>query len=296
MAIYSLHHSVIGRTTQPRVHTASAHIRYVARRKACSRLIGERMPTTSAKAQAWFRAQEDADRKNARVCDKVLLALPRELNATQQAELVRAFAELVTERRASWLAAFHVTGKDRHNPHCHLVVRDRDPQTGKRVCGMSEKDSTQRLRLMWEEQANLALKRAGREERIDRRTLKAQGIERSPTIHEGLSAREMSARGLSVRSRMMSYRNGPGARSTERRVDYRKFDQGRSRPAYNQFVRESQADFWEAVDVDNIVREWQSDDDLARGRPSTREMERARRPRSVLERQTPDWDDERYDR
>lgn len=284
MAIYSLHHSVVGKTTQRKIHTASAHIRYVARRKACSRLLGMRMPTSSAKAQSWFREQEDADRKNARICDKVLLALPRELTSSQQADLVRTFAELVTEGRASWLAAFHVTGKDVHNPHCHLVIRDRDPETGKRVCKLSEKGSTQWLRLMWEERANLALDHAGREERIDRRTLQAQGIKRRPTIHEGLSAREMQAEGRPVTSRTRRVRNGAGAQARERVVDYRKVDKGRTRPGYNQFIRETEADYWAAIDADSIAHQWERNDSASALRITER-AENMQKPQQELARE-----------
>lgn len=260
MAIYSLHHAPIGKATQARRYTAAAHIRYITRKSACTRLIGERMPVRSRQARAWLRNQEDSDRKNARVGDKVLLALPRELNARQQAELVRGFAEEVTVGKASWLAAFHDAGADAHNPHVHLFIRDRDPETGKRACGMSERGSTDRLRLLWERHANAALEKAGRPERIDRRTLAAQGIRRAPTIHEGLSAREMQARGRRIRSKPLNYRNGPGARSRERVVDYRRFDRGRSRPAYNRHVRETHADYWAAIDTDRIVRAWQEED------------------------------------
>jgi hypothetical protein len=260
MAIYSLHHSAIGRATQRRIHTAAAHIRYVSRKRACSKLFGERMPVTSGKAQAWLRKQEDVDRKNARVCDKVLLALPRELTLEQSAELVRQFAEEVTEGRAPWLAAFHAKGKDVHNPHCHLVIRDRDVDSGKRVCDMSERGSTERLRLLWERHANAALERAGRAERIDRRSLRAQGIKRRPTIHEGLSARDMAKDRKAVRSRVRQVRNGVGARSGERSVDYRKLDQGRSRPQHNEYLRETEADYWAALDTDRLVREWQAED------------------------------------
>ncbi|AXK79664.1 hypothetical protein DW352_03500 [Pseudolabrys taiwanensis] len=261
MAIYSLHHSAIGKATQPRTNTAAAHVRYIARKRACTRLFGARMPATSAKAQAWLREQEQADRKNARICDKVLLALPRELTADQNAELVRAFAEEVTRGRASWLAAFHAKGKDAHNPHCHLVIRDRDVETGKRVCSMSERGSTDRLRLLWERHANAALERAGRDDRIDRRTLKAQGIKRRPTIHEGLSARDMEKDGKAVRSRVRTVRNGVGARSGARSVDYRKVDQGRSRPGYNDHLRETEADYWAAIDADRIARDWRAQDE-----------------------------------
>ncbi|WP_316199188.1 MobA/MobL family protein [Bradyrhizobium sp. SZCCHNS2002] len=260
MAIYSLHHESIGKGTQDRPYTAAAHIRYIARRRACSLLIGERMPAKAAAAQSWLRQQEADDRKNARICDKILLALPRELNAQQRAALVRSFAEAVTKGRASWLAAFHDRGNDRHNPHCHLVIRDRDPVDGKRVSMMSERGSTERLRLLWEEHANRALSVAGRGERIDRRTLQAQGVERLPTIHEGLSSREMVAKGRRIRSRPVNVRNGPGARARERVVDYGRFDQGRSRPAYNSHLRETQSDYWAAIDADRIARQWATED------------------------------------
>jgi len=66
-----------------------------------------------------------------------MLALPKELNDEQRIELVKDFAEHATEGRAPWLAAFHMKGKDARNPHCHLVLRDRDPETNKRVIGTS---------------------------------------------------------------------------------------------------------------------------------------------------------------
>ena len=217
------------------------------------------MPAQSAKARSWIRREEDADRANARVVDKVLLALPRELNSSQRAALVREFAEQITLGRASWLAAFHDDGDDLHNPHVHLVVRDRDPETGKRVCGMSERGSTERLRELWERHANEALKNSGRSERIDRRTLAAQGISRQPTIHEGLSARDMEMRARRIQSKAVEYRNGTGARSKSRKVDYRKLDKGHSRPAYNRSIRQSHAECWAALDRDEIVRSWEAE-------------------------------------
>jgi hypothetical protein len=260
VAIYSLHHAAIGKSTQARPHTAAAHIRYITRKSACTRVLSGRMPTQSVRARSWIRRQEDADRSNARVVDKVLLALPRELNPAQRAALVREFAEQVTAGRASWLAAFHDQGNDRDNPHVHLIVRDRDPETGKRVCAMSERGSTERLRELWERHANEALESAGRSERIDRRTLAAQGIRRQPTIHEGLSAREMEIHNRRIRSKTVEYRNGTGARSTSRKVDYSRFDKGRSRPAYNRSIRQSHAEYWAALDTDEIVRSWEAED------------------------------------
>lgn len=250
MAIYSLHHQPIGKTTQARPHTAAAHVRYITRPSAMSRLEAARMPSKAGQAAAFMREGEDRDRKNARVADKMMLALPRELDADQRAQLVRAFAEDVTQGRAPWLAAFHDKGKDAQNPHAHLIVRDRDENTGRRVAGLSENGSTERLRSLWEGHANSALEKAGRGERIDRRTLEAQGIERSPTIHEGPKAQQMDKRGVQPESQIRIRRNAPGARSAERQVNYQAIDGGRSRPEYNRQVGrgETPADYWAAID------------------------------------------------
>jgi len=257
MAIYSLHHQPIGKSTQARPHTSAAHVRYITRPSAASHIEARRMPDRPDKAAAFMVDSENADRKNARVSDKLMLALPRELDATQRAQLVREFAEEVTQGRAPWLAAFHDHGKDAHNPHAHLVVRDRDPATGKRVAGLSEKGSTDRLRALWEAHANTALERAGRPERIDRRTLEAQGVWRAPTVHEGPRAQQMDRRRALPQSRERRYRNRPGSHLPYRDVDYRRIDGGRSRPDYNRHVKRSEtpADYWTALDADNQGQE-----------------------------------------
>lgn len=52
------------------------------------------------------------------------------------------------------------------------------------------------IRSEWARLANLALKQAEQEASIDHRTLKAQGINREPTIHLGVSASAMERRGI----------------------------------------------------------------------------------------------------
>lgn len=259
MAIYSLHHSAIGKASQNRPHTAAAHVRYITRARALTRVEGARMPLEQGEAVAFVVQGEDHDRANARVIDKVMLALPRELTAAQRVALVRAFAEDVTKGRAAWLAAFHEGGKDADNPHVHLVIRDRDPETGKRVAMLSERGSTERLRLLWEVHANRALEHARRPERIDRRTLKAQGIDRKPTIHEGVRARRARRRGRPLRSLGRQVRNAALARSHGRYVRYPDIDRGRTRADYNAAVRllrpETEADLWAAYDADRQARE-----------------------------------------
>ena len=254
MAIYSLHHSHIGKSTQERPHTAAAHLRYISREKATGGLFGARMPLQRKAAQQWIAEQEDSDRKNGRVVDKLMLALPRELGRAEREALVRRFAERVTEGRAPWAAAIHDQKKDLHNPHCHLVFRDRDVESGKRVFGTTERGSTERLRALWEEEANAALERGKHVARVDRRSLKARGIERQPTVHEGVRAQQMDRRGAHVLSKVRERRNGPGAVGSVRVVRYPEIDRGVSRPLYNrrlaESARESERDYRVAVDDD----------------------------------------------
>lgn len=259
VAIYSLHHRPIGKSTQKAPGTAGAHVRYISRKPAATHIEGRGIPTEPQAARRYFLEAEAGDRKNGRVADKVMVAFPKELDGEQRKALLRGFAEDVTKGRAPWYAAIHDQGKDAANPHAHLVLRDRDPETGKRVMGLSEKGSTQQLRQAWESHANRALQLAGRAERIDRRSLKAQGLRRAPTIHEGPNSRSMQARGAPPRSQRRQVRNQPGARRPHREVDYRSIDRGRSRPDYNQQVNrraESPADLWRAVDEDRQRRDF----------------------------------------
>lgn len=153
------------------------------------------MPLDREKLFAWLDAQEAGDRKNAWVIDKVMVALPIELSHAERAELVTSYAEGMSQGRASWVAAIHDGPGDADNPHAHIIFRDRDAETGKRVMMLSEQGSTERLREVWEREANLALERAGHDARIDRRSLEAQGIEREPEIHVGAAVRELNGRG-----------------------------------------------------------------------------------------------------
>ena len=71
MAIYSLHHQPIGKSTQARPHTSAAHVRYITRPSAASRIEAGRMPAKPSEAAAFMVDAENGDRKNARVSDKV---------------------------------------------------------------------------------------------------------------------------------------------------------------------------------------------------------------------------------
>lgn len=265
MAIYSLHHSSIGKATQEQPYTAAAHLDYITRERAMSRSEACGFPATKKDGMSFLRSHEDKARANGRVVDKILVALPRELNPDQRAELVREFAAEVAGGKAPWFAAFHDKGKDASNPHCHLILCDKDPATGRRIFQTTEKGSTERLRVLWEQHANAALARAQRPERIDHRTLQAQGLKRKPTIHVGVRARHLIRDNHTPVSRVRTQRNSCLARSPVRRVAYPAIDAGQLRLAHNIEIRRAnlkasvrenrEAEYWKMIDEDALARD-----------------------------------------
>lgn len=200
MAIFKIHSSSIGRSTHD-AGTGAAHIGYITHSPTVVTVMTERMPPVvhgnCRAAKKWLNKQKKTDRKNARVVTKILVALPHELTDEQRRTLVRSFAERMTAGRASWLAAIHRPHDegDPRNHYAHLVIRDKDPETGKVVVGLSLRNSVNLLREEWETAVNAALEAAGFAERVDRRSLKAQGIDRVPGQHVGPVVTAIERRG-----------------------------------------------------------------------------------------------------
>ncbi|WP_052002702.1 MobA/MobL family protein [Microvirga sp. BSC39] len=228
---------------------------YITRASAARAVLVERMPAPQigrrgAAARAWLDAQEQQDRKNARVITKLMVALPHELEPKDQAQLVRHFCEALTQGRAPWLAAVHAPsqreGADDRNWHAHIVIRDRDPATGKRVCGLSEKGSTELVRKLWQDTCNAALARAGVAARIDHRSLRELGIERIPEIHVGPKATIMEAKGVRPQSRSQND-NG-------REIRWPEIDGGQTRAEHRaEIVLEREVDHDQAKRIEQLV-------------------------------------------
>jgi len=238
MAIYSCNLASIGKTTHP-PGTAGAHIRYIARPDAQPVILAEHMPADPVQARNWIDRAERGGRKNARVLDKIRLALPCELTEPERAQLVREFMDDLTGgQRVPWFAAIHQAGKDAHNPHVHIDVHDRGLDTGKRVLRLS--DSTRDrlkaglpgpkavdwIRDRWEAVCNRALAKAGHDIRIDRRTLQAQGIDRAPGIHEG-------PRASHINDNVRRPQSKPRTNGAVRVIDYPAIDKGQTRREFN---------------------------------------------------------------
>lgn len=193
MAIFSLHHSPISKNKHPSGR-AGAHLRYISRASAEPSILSNGMPSDWRKAQCWINQQEQHDRRNARIADRLMVALPVQLSKEQRETLVQDYMREITRNDVAWYAAIHQHGEDAHNPHVHILIRDRSLINGRRVVKTSERGSTQHFREKWSERANMALLRAFGDDapRIDHRSLKEQGIDREPTKHRGWQKSEAS--------------------------------------------------------------------------------------------------------
>ena len=170
---------------------------------------------------SYWEAADEHERANGRLYREIQFALPKELNEEQRRELASSFAASVTEgERLPYTLAIHRGGPNGENPHAHLMFSER-PNDGiergkeqwfKRYNAKApEKGGTQKSRVAmpqawledtrkaWAREANAALERAGRGERIDHRSLaerrdvaersgdlqQAAELSREPNVHLG---------------------------------------------------------------------------------------------------------------
>ncbi|MEM9206825.1 MAG: MobA/MobL family protein [Pseudomonadota bacterium] len=148
---------------------AAAQVAYITRPSAIPDVEAFGMPSETRAAMAWFNQAERQDRKNARVADRIIVALPLDSDHEERISLLRDFCTELTGRKVPHIAAIHDKGKDTNNPHAHILVRDRDLESGRgRVLRWSgspadreaaglPKNAKKHIREVWEAQVNRAL-------------------------------------------------------------------------------------------------------------------------------------------
>jgi hypothetical protein len=148
----------------------------------------------------YWSAADRYSRNNARLGRSFDIALPKELTTEQQIDLTRAFCREITKTKDgicphTW--AIH-KGKGK-NPHFHLILSERVMKENEehspniyftrngalQTREFQSKDWLISVRQKWSQMTNDALAAAGTEQRIDHRSLKAQGIDREPQKHRG---------------------------------------------------------------------------------------------------------------
>lgn len=128
----------------------------------------------------WNAVERVEKRHDAQLCREVQLALPHEIGKAAQLELVRGFVEraFVSNGMVADIAihASHRKG-DRRNEHAHVMLTLREITKagfGKKDRSWNDRALIGQWREEWAERVNYALARAGRDERVDHRTLEAQ--------------------------------------------------------------------------------------------------------------------------
>ena len=184
----------------------------------------------------WNAVQKVETNKNAQLAREVQVALPKELSRDQQIEVVRNYVKdnFVNQGMCADFS-IHDKGDGNPHSHIMLTTRSIskdgkwaakekkgyaldskgekipiiDPATNQQKIGArgrkmwkretvqvndwNDRGKAEEWRKAWAEECNHHL---APELQIDHRSLKRQGIERIPTVHEGYAAREMEKRGI----------------------------------------------------------------------------------------------------
>ena len=274
MALFSFSHSVktfsLKREKNDReafVGQTAGHLRYITRPKATSLVIRERV-CSERNIEVAKAADDAAQQKKGRVCERFRVALPIEANADQREALVRAFGAALTQGLAGYIAAIHDQhGNDVSNPHFHMVAFDHYQKSGGRgrprsTLGMARKNAIERTAKLWADTHNDLMKSwgFGPDSMIDHRSYKERGIDRIAQIHEGPGARAVAEKGV----------------TPEAKQEWAKIDGGHTRAEANQIIRDINA-LKEAEYVEEPTnRLGSSDDGVAEEHPIDRQADRTR--------------------
>lgn len=190
-------------------------------------MLCENAPKEYQDRQTLWNAVEQIEKSSkAQLAREYEVALPVELSREEQIKLVRDFAkENFVDN--GMCVDFSIHDKEDGNPHAHIMLTtrpieqdnswgvkqkkeyildkngqkqyDKKKQTYKcktvKTTNWDSKEFLQCSRESWAEKVNQELEKKSLPQRIDHRSLKEQGVDRVPTIHEG-GARKLEKRGI----------------------------------------------------------------------------------------------------
>lgn len=155
------------------------------------------------RAQLWNEAEKSETRKNSTVAREFEVALPAELNPAEREKLACDFGREISERHGVAVdVSIHAPGRegDNRNHHAHILCTTRrlGPEGfGEKSRELDDKKTGEvdHWRERWATLANERLEQAGHADRIDHRSLEAQGIDRAPGEHLGPTATAIERKG-----------------------------------------------------------------------------------------------------
>jgi ATP-dependent exoDNAse (exonuclease V) alpha subunit len=145
-------------------------------------------PWVLDREQLWNQVESAEHRKDSQLARAIEISLPIELDLEQCIGLLREYvhAEFVSKRM---IADMSIRRTKLGNPNAHVLLTLREASAtgfGPKMRQWNRKNNLMDWRASWTDCANLHLARAGRQVRIDHRTLDEQQIELTPARRTGL--------------------------------------------------------------------------------------------------------------
>jgi len=150
--------------------------------------------------QLWNKVEAGEKRVDAQLAREFILAVPPELSADAQFQTAVDWAkkELVTSGMIAEVSLHHT--KSGKNPHVHILCTmrklDGEKFSPKKPREWNDVALLVKQRESWADAVNAALEKAGRDERVDHRSLKDRGIDRVPEPKIGVAATAMKRKGV----------------------------------------------------------------------------------------------------
>ena len=190
-------------------------------------LLPDNAPTEYLDRQILWNSAESVEKQwNSQLARRIVVAIPREVPTEEYPQLIRDYCneQFVSK---GMCCDFAIHDKGDGNPHAHILltlraidengkwlpksrkIYDTD-KTGNRIklksgrwkshkentVDWNDRGKAEVWRQGWADKCNQYLEANGRDERLDLRSYKRQGIEKAPTIHMGAAAWNLEKKGV----------------------------------------------------------------------------------------------------
>ena len=151
-------------------------------------------------SKLWNAVEAGEKRKDAQLAREFILAVPRELPAEEQFATAVGWVQehLVGTGMVAEVSLHHP--RNGKNPHVHILCPlrklDGEKFDAKKAREWNDVGLLVKQRESWAAAVNVALEKAGSDERVDHRSLKDRGIDKVPEPKIGVAATAMKRKGL----------------------------------------------------------------------------------------------------
>jgi hypothetical protein len=148
----------------------------------------------------WNENERREKRQDSQLARSFVLSFPACMTHEQKMAAARSFLqrECVSKGMIADVAYHDFKGRDAHNPHAHVLLTMRDVTAqgfGQKNRSWNSKDQFRDWRKKWADHLNVHLEQGGHQQRVDHSSYQDQGIDRTPTRHEGRNVTAMRRKG-----------------------------------------------------------------------------------------------------